>query len=284
MAAFARSVQRIDRPQVQQGMTAEHRVRPLMPAAMRGDFAATDPFLALMEDWFPRGVFGKHPHRGIETVTYVLEGRIDHYDNQGHEGVIGPGDVQWMTAGRGLIHNEVPAEGVVVHSLQLWVNLPAADKMTAPRYQDLAGDAVPVRREPGAEVRVFSGSSGGVTAPTTNFAPVTMVEFRLEPGAWVRQDLPADYNAVVVVLEGAGALGKEGAPVKAGDVAWLTRGEDASPSEAAIQAGDKPLRALLYAGRPLREPVVAGGPFVMNTEAQIAEAYADYRAGRFGPA
>ena len=284
MAAFARSVQRIDRPRVQQGMTAEHRVRPLMPAAMRGDFAATDPFLALMEDWFPRGVFGKHPHRGIETVTYVLEGRIDHYDNLGHEGVIGPGDVQWMTAGRGLIHNEVPAEGVVVHSLQLWVNLPAADKMTAPRYQDLAGDAVPVRREQGAQVRVFSGSSGGVTAPTTNIAPVTMVEFRLEPGAWVRQDLPADYNAVVVVLEGAGALGKEGAPVKAGDVAWLTRGEDASPSEAAIQAGDKPLRALLYAGRPLREPVVAGGPFVMNTEAQIAEAYADYRAGRFGPA
>jgi redox-sensitive bicupin YhaK (pirin superfamily) len=283
MAAFARSVLRIDRPKVQQGMTPEHRVRPLMPAAMRGDFAATDPFLALMEDWFPRGVFGKHPHRGIETVTYVLEGRIDHYDNQGHQGVIGPGDVQWMTAGRGLIHNEVPAEGVVVHSLQLWVNLPAADKMTAPRYQDLAGDAVPVRREPGAEVRVFSGSSGGVTAPTTNFAPVTMVEFRLEPGAWVRQDLPADYNAVVVVLEGAGALGKEGAPVKAGDVAWLTRGEDASPSETAIQAGDKPLRALLYAGRPLREPVVAGGPFVMNTEAQIAEAYADYRAGRFGP-
>ncbi len=117
MAAFERSVLRIDRPEVQQGMTPQHRVRPLMPAAMRGDFAATDPFLALMEDWFPRGVFGKHPHRGIETVTYVLEGRIDHYDNQGYEGVILPGDAQWMTAGRGLIHNEIPAEGVVVHSL-----------------------------------------------------------------------------------------------------------------------------------------------------------------------
>jgi redox-sensitive bicupin YhaK (pirin superfamily) len=284
MAAFERSVLRIDRPEVQQGMTPQHRVRPLMPAAMRGDFAATDPFLALMEDWFPRGVFGKHPHRGIETVTYVLEGHIDHYDNQGHSGVIGPGDVQWMTAGRGLIHNEIPAEGVVVHSLQLWVNLPAANKMTAPRYQDLAGDAVPVRREPGAEIRVFSGSSGGVTAPTENFAPVTMVEFRLEPAAWVRQDLPADYNAVVVVLEGAGALGAKGAPVAAGDVAWLTRGDSAAPSETAIQAGDRPLRALLYAGRPLREPVVARGPFVMNTEAEIEQAYADYRAGRFGPA
>ena len=172
-------------------MTPQHRVRPLMPAAMRGDFAATDPFLALMEDWFPRGVFGKHPHRGIETVTYVVEGRIDHYDNQGHEGTISPGDVQWMTAGRGLIHNEIPAEGVTVHSLQLWVNLPAAEKMTAPRYQDLSGDCVPVRRQPGVEVRVFSGASGGVTAPTKNIVPVTMVEIRLDLGASVRRDLPA---------------------------------------------------------------------------------------------
>jgi quercetin 2,3-dioxygenase len=283
MAAFHRSVLRIDRPKVQQGMTPEHRVRPLMPAAMRGDFAATDPFLALMEDWFPRGVFGKHPHRGIETVTYVLEGRVDHYDNQGHEGAIGPGDVQWMTAGRGLIHNEVPAEGVVVHSLQLWVNLPAADKMTAPRYQDLGGDAVAVRREPGAEVRVFSGSSGAVTAPTKNFTPVTMVEFRLEPGASVRQDLPAGYNAALVVLEGDGAVGADRASLTAGDVAWLTREESAGPSEVAIQAGKTRLRALLYAGRPLREPVIAGGPFVMNTQAEIDQAYADYRAGRFGP-
>jgi redox-sensitive bicupin YhaK (pirin superfamily) len=96
-----------------------------------------------MEDWFPRGVFGKHPHRGIETVTHVVEGRIDHSDNQRHEGTILPGDVQWMTAGRGLIHNEIPAEGVTVHSLQLWVNLPAADKMTGPRYQDLAGMLFP---------------------------------------------------------------------------------------------------------------------------------------------
>ncbi len=283
MPAFERSALRIDRPEVQQGMTPQHRVRPLMPAAMRGDFAATDPFLALMEDWFPRGVFGKHPHRGIETVTYVLEGRVDHYDNQGHEGVIGPGDVQWMTAGRGLIHNEIPAEGVVVHSLQLWVNLPAADKMTAPRYQDLAGDAVPVRKEPGVEVRVFSGASGGVTAATKNFVPVTMVEFRLEPGASVRQDLPADLNAVLVVLEGEGAIGVDRAAVTAGDVAWLTRGDSAEPSEVAIHAGRRSLRALLYAGRPLREPVVAGGPFVMNTKAEIDQAYADYRAGRFGP-
>jgi quercetin 2,3-dioxygenase len=236
-----------------------------------------------MEDWFPRGVFGKHPHRGIETVTYVVEGRIDHYDNQGHEGTILPCDVQWMTAGRGLIHNEIPAEGVTVHSLQLWVNLPAADKMTAPRYQDLAGDAVPVRRQPGLEIRVFSGASGGLTAPTKNIVPVIMVEIRLDQGASVRQDLPADYNAVIVVLEGEGAIGAEGKIVTAGDVAWLTQGDSGKASEVEIRATDKPLRALLYAGRPLHEAVVARGPFVMNTEAEIEQAYADYRAGRFGP-
>jgi quercetin 2,3-dioxygenase len=284
MDVFKRAVRNIDHPEEQQGMTPQHRVRPLLPAAMRGDWAATDPFLALMEDWFPRGVFGKHPHRGIETVTYVLEGRIDHYDNLGHKGAILPGDAQWMTAGRGLIHNEIPAEGETVHSLQLWVNLPASEKMTAPRYQDLLGDGVPVRREPGAEIKVFSGASGGVTAPTRNFVPVTLVEFRLEPGAAVRQDMPADYNAFIVVLEGDGAIGEEHREVVAGDVAWLTRREDASLSETLVTASEKPLRALLYAGRPLREPVVARGPFVMNTEAEIEQAYADYRAGRFGPA
>jgi quercetin 2,3-dioxygenase len=233
-----------------------------------------------MKDWFPRGVFGKHPHRGIETVTYVVEGRIDHYDNQGYEGTILPGDGQWMTAGRGLIHNEISADGVTAHSLQLWVNLPAADRVTAPRYQDLAGDAVPVRRQSGVEMRVFSSASGGLTAPTKNIVPVTMVEIRVDQGASARQDLPSNYNSVIVVLEGEGAIGAEVKIVRAGDVAWLTRGDSRKACEAEIRATDKPLRALLNAGRPLHEAVVARGPFVMNTEAEIEQAYADYRVGR----
>jgi redox-sensitive bicupin YhaK (pirin superfamily) len=155
--------------------------------------------------------------------------------------------------------------------------------MTAPRYQDLLGKNVPARREPGAEIRVFSGSSGGIVAPTKNHVPVTLVEIRLQPGALVHQDLPADYNGFVVILEGAGAIGEERVKVVDGDVAWLTRIEEAAPSDTQITAGEKGMRALLYAGRPLREPVVARGPFVMNTEAQIEQAYADYRAGRFGP-
>jgi redox-sensitive bicupin YhaK (pirin superfamily) len=129
-----RSVARIDRPTVQTGMTPEHRVRALIPS---GDPNATDPFLLLMEDWFPRGVFDWHPHRGMETVTYVIDGRLDHYDNYGSKGSLLPGNVQWMTAGRG-IHNEEPPDGVTVHSLQLWVNLPAVDKMVEPRTQNLA--------------------------------------------------------------------------------------------------------------------------------------------------
>jgi redox-sensitive bicupin YhaK (pirin superfamily) len=156
--------------------------------------------------------------------------------------------------------------------------------MTAPRYQDLVAKDMPTRREPGVELRVFSGASGGVTAPTKNYVPVTMVEFHLDPHASVRQDLPADYNAVVVVLEGDGAIGAEDRSIASGDVAWLTRGDNAAQSEVTIRALGKPLRALLYAGRPLREPVVARGPFVMNTEAEIEQAYVDYRAGRFGPA
>jgi redox-sensitive bicupin YhaK (pirin superfamily) len=135
----------------------------------------------------------------------------------------------------------------------------------------------------GVEVRVFSGASGGVTAPTKNPVPVTLVEIRLDQMASVRQDLPADYNAVIVVLEGEGSIGAKAKFVTEGDVVWLTRGEYGKASEVAIRAGGRPLRALLYAGRPLHEAVVARGPFVMNTEAEIEQAYADYRAGRFGP-
>jgi redox-sensitive bicupin YhaK (pirin superfamily) len=277
-AILRRSVARIDHPAAKTGMTPEHRIRPLVAS---GDPNATDPFLALMEDWFPRGVFDKHPHRGMETVTYVIEGRLDHYDSYGNEGSILPGNVQWMTAGRGMIHLEQPAEGVTVHSLQLWVNLPAADKMVEPSAQNLVAADLPLRREPGARIRVFSGKSGDVVAPTRNYAPVTMLEIQLEAAARVRQELPADYNAFIVVLEGDGLVGSEQSPVHAGDVVWLTRTDDDGVSEVEIAGGTAPLRALLFAGRPLREPVVAYGPFVMNTEEEIHQAYADYLAGRF---
>jgi redox-sensitive bicupin YhaK (pirin superfamily) len=246
-----------------------------------GHWKEFDPFLAMMEDWFQKGTFSFHPHRGMETVTYVIEGKLEHLDNHGGKGLLQPGDVQWMTAGRGIIHAEEPLEGETVHSLQLWLNLPAAKKMTEPRYQDLRGEEMPVRRENGALVRVFSGSSAGITAKTLNHVPVTMVEIQLEAGASVAQDLPGSYNGFIYVLEGSGTFGAEETPGHQQQVLWLGSGEGGSGSEITIRA-EKALRALLFAGEPIGEPVVARGPFVMNTEEEIRQAYADYYAGKFG--
>jgi len=274
-----RDIARIDHPEIMAGMSDAHRLRPLVPP---GNWAGSDPFLLLVEDWFLEDVFGHHPHRGFETVTYVIEGAIEHYDNHGNKGRLNPGDVQWLTAGRGLIHNEQPADGQVTHILQLWLNLPRADKLVPARQQHLQGDTVPVRREHGAEVRVFSGSSAGVTSPTLNYSPVMMLEIRLQPGARIEQDLPADYNGFVVMVEGSGAIGVSETETGKGAVAWLT--PSAEPSTVTLIGGNQGLRALLYAGKPLREPVAARGPFVMNTDAELAAGFAEFRAQgeRFG--
>ena len=275
----SRDVARVDSPSIGLGMTPDHRVRPLVPA---GNWAATDPFLLLMEDWFPQGVFDRHPHRGIETVTYVIEGRVEHYDNHGNTGTVGPGDAMWLTTGRGLIHNEQPAAGQTVHLLQLWVNLPKADKLVPAHYQDILGEQAPKRREPGVEVRVFSGASGEVESPTGNHASVTMLEIVMDPNAHFQQQLPADYNGFVVVLTGNVAIGASATDVKAGQVAWLTRSE--SPSVVTLTGGADGVRAILFAGKPLQEPVAARGPFVMNTEDELAVGFSEFRTQgeRFG--
>lgn len=175
-----REVARIDSPSIGPGMPDKHKVRQLVPPA---DFTATDPFLLLMEDWASPGVFGPHPHRGIETVTYVIEGGIDHHDNHGNRGIIHPGEALWLTSGRGIVHDERPLDGKPAHLLQHWVNRPAANKLAPVRFQELRAAALPVRHEPGAGISVFSGSSGSVTAPTMNHAPVTMVEAKVQPDA-----------------------------------------------------------------------------------------------------
>ena len=274
-----RDVVRVDTPQVQRGMSDVHRVRPLV---VPGRWAETDPFLALMEDWFPQGVFDRHPHRGFETVTYVIEGELEHYDNHGNRGTLAAGDAQWMTAGRGIIHNEQPLAGGTVHSLQLWLNLPRDRKLVPARHQHLTGDGVPVRREPGAELRVFSGESGPIRSSTQNYTPVTMIEVRLASKAEIEQALPASYNAFVVLIEGSGRIGKSSATVAAGQVAWLAQHHE--PSALRMAAGESGLRALWFAGKPLREPVAARGPFVMNTEAELADSFKEFRiqGERFG--
>lgn len=279
--AFHRAVKRIVNAPVRPGVAAGHQARLLIPP---GDWAAIDPFLVLTEDWYPMGVFDSHPHRGFEVVTFVLEGCIEHQDNHGNRGRVPAGDAQWLTAGGGVIHSETPADGKAVHALQLWVNLPAAEKMIEPQWQGLAMQAMPLRREPGVEVRVFSGRSNHAKAATYNHTPVNLLSIKIQPGASLCESLPSDYNGFVLVLRGAVVVGHGSSKeaVAAGQLAWLTRDATSASSDVHLTALEDPLELLLVAGRPLDEPVAARGSFVMNTSEQIAQAYSDYREGRFG--
>ncbi len=245
-----------------------------------------DPFLMLDEfrsdrrDDYIAG-FPDHPHRGFETVTYMLAGRMRHGDNKGNSGLLRPGSVQWMTAGRGIVHSEMPEqEDGLMWGFQLWVNLPAKDKMTAPRYQDIAPEAIPeVELADGGRVRVIAGTVGGVTGPVAAVATdPTYLDVALPAGARFSHALPPGHAAFVYVVRGDVVVG-DGASaetVRRGEIAVLGAG-----ARAALSAGAAPARAILLAGRPLREPMAKYGPFVMNTEQEIVQAIKDYQAGRF---
>jgi redox-sensitive bicupin YhaK (pirin superfamily) len=228
----------------------------------------------------PRGV-GEHPHRGFETVTLVLEGRVAHRDSAGNSGVIGPGDVQWMTAGAGVVHEErheraFAARGGAVHMVQLWVNLPRAHKLTAPRYQDLRADAIPVVERPGARVHVVTGEVDGRRGPAETFSPVELFELRLDAGADLALSVPDGHTAAVVVLQGRARVnGSE--PLADSTLALL----DVAGEGVRVEA-EADTRALLLGGAPLGEPVVAHGPFVMNTRDEIVQAVRDFQDGRMG--
>jgi redox-sensitive bicupin YhaK (pirin superfamily) len=254
-------------------------------------FRMADPFLLLDElgpvDYGPGQAVGApdHPHRGFETVTYMLEGEGAHEDSAGHRGVIGPGDVQWMTAGRGVVHSETPSQKLLerggrVHGFQLWVNLPARDKMMDPRYQEIPGGRLPEARSPDgkAHVRVIAGEALGARAVIETRTPIAYHDWTLEPGASVQVPLPPAFAAYVYVFAGAARV--DGKEVKEGQFAVLGEGEFVALS--AATEGDEPARLLLLAGAPLREPVVAYGPFVMNTQQQIFEAIQDFQSGRMG--
>jgi redox-sensitive bicupin YhaK (pirin superfamily) len=169
----------------------------------------------------------------------------------------------------------------MAHTLQLWVNLPAVDKMAAPRYQDLVASGLPIVREDGVEIRVFSGAYGDTIAPTLNHLPITMLEVRVDGNGTFSHSFPAGDNAFVYVLEGAVEIGRDGERLQTSQLGWLTRTEEPGPSELTVIAPSMCGRFLLFAGQPLREPVAFGGPFVMNTQAEIEQAFADYRDGRF---
>jgi quercetin 2,3-dioxygenase len=231
-----------------------------------------------------------HPHRGFETVTYMIDGVFEHQDSNGGGGVITNGDTQWMTAGAGILHIERPPEWLVAsgglfHGLQLWVNLPARDKMIAPRYQDIRGAAVALLASPdgGALLRVIAGEVGGHAGPGVTHTPIAIVHATLQPGAQV--DLPwrPDFNALVYALSGAGTVGPERRPLRTGQLAVLGPGDVIRVAADRAQDSRSPaLDLYIMGGLPIREPVAWYGPFVMNTHAELAQAFADYRAGRLG--
>jgi redox-sensitive bicupin YhaK (pirin superfamily) len=240
--------------------------------------AATDPFVLLMEDTLdfrPGQPVGEpHPHAGIETVTFMLEGSL----NDAAEGLLETGDVAWMTAGRGVVHSEdVEATGHA-RILQLWVALPASERGTEPAVQVLHRDAVPVRREPGVEARVYSGRSGVLESPPQGRVPLTLVDLALEANASIEQDLPGRARAFVYVVDGSLRIGDE--TLQAGHVGWL---DAVALAETFVRlaAGPDGARALLYAGAPLAEPLVHRGPFVAGSAAELDERFRAYRAGRF---
>jgi redox-sensitive bicupin YhaK (pirin superfamily) len=256
-----------------------------------GDFERSDPFLMLAEDWFSRPGFDWHPHRGIETVTVVLDGALEHGDSRGNAGVLGPGDVQWMTAGSGIVHRELAHRDEHVHTLQLWVNLPSTSKMVEARYQDFTPASMARREGSGSSVLAVSGSLGdGLRGPAENHWPVTGLQIVVEPGAAVTVPLPAEDRAFLYLQSGAVAVGDPPVRIDAGQVAWsdpLGAGDGGSVLELHAPGSgpnaDEPARLVLFSGRPIGEQVVARGPFVMNTEREIIEAFADFRSGGFGP-
>ncbi|OIV35578.1 pirin [Mangrovactinospora gilvigrisea] len=236
-----------------------------------------------------------HPHRGFETVTYMLDGEMVHHDSNGGGGRISDGATQWMTAGSGILHDEVPSEEIVAnggwfHGVQLWVNLPRSLKWTAPRYQEIDGGALRLltSEDGGALVRVIAGELGGHAGPGSTYTPITYAHASVEPGARLRVPWQPDFTAMAYVLEGAGTAGAERRPVEAGQLAFFGPGGSALTVQAAPEAEQRgrgrtgKLEVLLLGGLPIKEPVARYGPFVMNTRQEIIQAAEDFEAGRMG--
>ena len=251
------------------------------PVISPEDFALNDPFILLMDDHFDIGdrpVGGPHPHAGFETVTLLLQGSI--YDRD-EGGLIEAGEVQWMTAGRGIIHGEnVGAKGKV-RLLQLWLTLPKADRWTEPGFQTIHTDAVPVRRENGAEVRLYSGGSGSLRSKTRNHVPVTITEITLEPHASIDQEIPSSYNGFVFTLRGSIQAGADATSLKTGETGWLDRPKVDGASLLRVTAGEEGTRLVFYAGQPQGDPIVSYGPFIGDSKQDIVRLYTEFQSGQF---
>jgi redox-sensitive bicupin YhaK (pirin superfamily) len=269
---------------------------PVRRAFAGVDLAQLDPFIHMDQmgevDYAPGEPKGTawHPHRGFETVTYIIDGVFRHQDSNGGGGLITNGDTQWMTAGGGILHIEEPPEELVMsgglfHGFQLWVNLPRRLKMTNPRYQDIRAQQVSLlsSADGGALIRVIAGDLGGHPGPGITHTPITLLHATLQPGAQLRLPWRRDFNALVYVLAGSGTVGPDHRPVRTGQLVSFGAGDALTVQASQVQDGPgRELDILVLGGEPIREPVAAYGPFVMNTRDELVQAFEDFQAGRLG--
>ncbi|HWJ79552.1 MAG TPA: pirin-like C-terminal cupin domain-containing protein [Niallia sp.] len=255
----------------------------VLPVERWKDF---DPFILMAEDWFKRGTFPDHPHRGFQTVTYVVDGRLEHIDNAGGREILEPGDVQYMNAGWSARHAEEGVEDDIAHTLQLWVNLPKKLKHTDTTYQNIFSEEAPLVEFNGGFARVFAGDIAGVQGPMKSLVPMTITEISLEKNASYIHRIPESHNAFIYVLSGEVEFGNiNGVTLNKHSVGTLTfkeDGKDINLSELFIHAKSRRCKVLIYSGVPIKEEIVPYGPFVMNTMEEIKQAFRDYHDGKFG--
>ncbi|RSD26657.1 pirin family protein [Mesobacillus subterraneus] len=263
----------------------EERSLPHVQAGMvlnPQDWRELDPFILMAEDWFKRGAFSDHPHRGFQTITYVIDGRLEHIDNHGGHSILEAGDIQYMNAGSGARHAEEAVEDDIAHTLQLWLNLPKELKGTKTSYQNVYSESAPTVDINGGTLKVYSGESAGVKGPLEPLVPFTLSEIRLSEGAEFTYELPEGHNAFLYVLSGDIEAGANPTNLKKSSAATVTFNDGGDGSSKLLLKANKRSRVLVYSGMPIKEEVVAYGPFVMNSMEEIRQAYRDYQEGKFG--
>jgi len=274
--AIKRKLMRVETPVGQPGfLGAGHTARPVVT----GGFSETDPFIMLMDDILDKQdtipVGGPHPHAGFETVTLLLSGEL----GTGEEGMK-EGDFQIMTAGSGIVHTETIDKKTKLRLFQLWVNLPKKDRQAKPRLQDLRREHVPVLNEDGVQVRLYSGSLAGLTSPIRNYVPMVIADIHIEAGTATTFEIPANFNTFIYVIDGNLKVGEDEKILNQDQVGWLNLVRDEAPSELKLVAGEKAVRLVLYAGKPLGENIVSHGPFIADSAEDIQRLYQEYRQGK----
>lgn len=271
-----RNIISIKTPPAQPGFLGpDHTAR----AVIYREFEHSDPFIALMDDFLDKKddepVGGPHPHAGFETVSLLLEGEIG---DETH--TMKQGDFQMMTAGSGIVHSETIEGRSRMRLLQMWLNLPKADRWTAPRVQDLTFENAPAAERNGVKTVLYSGTFAGLRSPVKNYVPLIVADIRLQPGATLTESLPASYNAFLYVIEGNVTVGDEGKVLKINQIGWLSRGEAEEESMLTVAAGAEGARVVLYAGEPQNDSIVSHGPFISDHQEEIKELYSDFRHGK----